>query len=107
MRQVSFQPWKITNHVYALQVVIGCDGVNSIVANSLNLNPPKLSHIGTLRCLTNYPDEHNYGDAAIRVMKNRLHLGILPIDKNQVLWFISWPQPPGGNAIVHGSSLSQ
>lgn len=107
MRQVSFQPWKITNHVYALQVVIGCDGVNSIVANSLNLNPPKLSHIGTLRCVTNYPDEHDYGDAAIRVMKNRLHLGILPIDKNHVLWFISWPQPPGGNAIVHGSLLSQ
>eukprot|EP00268_Persea_americana_P018266 TRINITY_DN1905_c0_g1_i3.p1 TRINITY_DN1905_c0_g1~~TRINITY_DN1905_c0_g1_i3.p1 ORF type:complete len:150 (+),score=29.86 TRINITY_DN1905_c0_g1_i3:961-1410(+) len=45
----------------------------------------------SVRGLTNYQDEHSFGNAAIQMMKNQLILGILPIDRKCVHWFLSGP----------------
>lgn len=87
--------------------MIGCDGVKSIIAKSLKLKVPKRSHVGALRCMTNYKDEHIFGNSAVLMVKNNCHLGIIPIDKKLVFWFLSWPRPCQGNEIVLGSSISQ
>ncbi|RWR78666.1 FAD_binding_3 domain-containing protein [Cinnamomum micranthum f. kanehirae] len=77
------------------KVLIGCDGVNSAVADSLKIKPTKVSQIQTLRCLTNYPDGHCFGDVALRLMGNGIMLGVVPVDEKLICWFISWTRPLG------------
>lgn len=78
------------------QVVIGCDGVNSIVANAVGLSPPRTSSMCVVRGLTTFENGHRLKNEFIVLAKDGLQLGRMPIDDKQVYWFMTRKWTPRG-----------
>ncbi|KAK3405076.1 hypothetical protein EUGRSUZ_K01334 [Eucalyptus grandis] len=71
--------------VIKTKVVIGCDGVNSEVANFLDLRPPRMSPTCNVRGFTIYPDGHGYPHDFVTINHNRVFLGRVPLDKKSMI----------------------
>ncbi|KAK8492171.1 hypothetical protein V6N12_003468 [Hibiscus sabdariffa] len=71
------------------KIIIGCDGVNSIISKFVGVNSPKLFSRCAARGFTYYEEGHPFGD------KFRLHdstgvaLGQLPVTNKLVYWFLT------------------
>ncbi|XP_058075844.1 monooxygenase 1-like [Magnolia sinica] len=74
------------------RILVGCDGVNSIVAESLKLKPTRSYNTVALRGLTYYPNGHGVDNDFVRTRKGRVIVGKHPINDKLVYWFISRPQ---------------
>ncbi|KAL4184182.1 hypothetical protein AMTRI_Chr11g158710 [Amborella trichopoda] len=73
------------------KVVVGCDGVNSIVAESLGFRAPSFDSMGRIRGVTTYPGKgHDFGNKSSRVTSTQIVLGRIPINHNLVHWFITY-----------------
>lgn len=83
--------------VITLQVVIGCDGVNSVVADFLGLKPPRVSPTSNVRGFTNYPSGHGFSPEFVRINEDHVFLGRIPLNDKLVYWFIARPRTPQGN----------
>ncbi|CAL5413835.1 unnamed protein product [Camellia sinensis] len=80
--------------VIKAMVVIGCDGVNFVIANFIGLKPPKQSTIGGARGFTNYENGHGFSLEFVTINKGHVLLGRVPLDHNLVFWFVTRPIPP-------------
>ncbi|KAF7138318.1 hypothetical protein RHSIM_Rhsim07G0130400 [Rhododendron simsii] len=67
-----------------LQILIGCQGVNSVIANYVGLNPPRQSSITNVRAFTNYLNGHGFGPEFVTIKERNLLLGRIPIDHKLV-----------------------
>ncbi|PWA88687.1 Aromatic-ring hydroxylase-like protein [Artemisia annua] len=76
------------------KVVIGCDGGKSIVADFLNLKPPKMFPLCGVRGLTNYPNGHFFDYEFARFKKGNNLVGRIPINDKLVYWFCAQPYVP-------------
>uniref|UniRef100_A0A453ISS7 FAD-binding domain-containing protein n=1 Tax=Aegilops tauschii subsp. strangulata TaxID=200361 RepID=A0A453ISS7_AEGTS len=78
------------------KVLIGCDGVNSVVAKWLGL--PKPSHSGRLatRGLAHYPDGHGFQPEFLQFIGHGFRFGFVPCDGTRIYWFYTWS--PSQNA---------
>ncbi|KAE8702718.1 PHD finger protein [Hibiscus syriacus] len=71
------------------KIVIGCDGMNSIISKFVGVNPPKLFSRCAARGFTYYEHGHPFGD------KFRVHdacgvaLGQLPVTDKLAYWFLT------------------
>jgi 2-polyprenyl-6-methoxyphenol hydroxylase-like FAD-dependent oxidoreductase len=79
-----------------VQVVIGCDGWNSVVAKYLGLSAPKTKLGTVLRGFTMYSHEHPFGTEFLRLTGEEFFLGIFPVSHNLVHFFLTRPVPPTG-----------
>ncbi|XP_041009016.1 monooxygenase 1-like [Juglans microcarpa x Juglans regia] len=70
------------------EIVIGCDGANSVIADFLELKPPKLLSACALRGFTNYPNGHGLAPEFIRQIKGQALLGRAPVTDTLVFWFV-------------------
>ncbi|XP_026452598.1 monooxygenase 1-like [Papaver somniferum] len=77
--------------VIKAKVVIGCDGVNSVVSELIGLKPTKLFASCAVRGFTNYPSGHGFSNEFLRIRKDNIILGRLPVDNNLVHWFVGRP----------------
>ncbi|KAI6673385.1 hypothetical protein NL676_001291 [Syzygium grande] len=91
--------------VVKAKVVIGCDGVNSEVANFLDLRPPRMSPTCNVRGFTIYPDGHGYPHDFVTINHNRVFLGRIPLDDKSVYWFIARPWTRQDSTISKNSDL--
>lgn len=80
--------------VVRAKVVIGCDGVNSVIVNYLGLKLPKQSPITNVRAFTNYPNGHGLEPEFVTISKGNLLLGRIPIDDKLVYWFLARRETP-------------
>ncbi|KAE9454956.1 hypothetical protein C3L33_13145, partial [Rhododendron williamsianum] len=80
--------------VIRAKIVIGCDGVNSVIANYVGLKPPRQSSITNVRAFTNYPNGHGFGPEFVTIKEGNLLLGRIPIDHKLVYWFVARAQTP-------------
>lgn len=71
-----------------LQVVIGCNGANSVVADSIELKPNKLYSTCSVIGFTNHPNGHKYENVSIRMRRGGISVGRIPMDDKLVYWFI-------------------
>ncbi|KAI4331993.1 hypothetical protein L6164_016936 [Bauhinia variegata] len=71
------------------KVVIGCDGVNSIVANMVGLKSTKRFSTCATRGLTNYPNGHEFGRDFVMISKDKVQVGIIAVNDQLVYWFIT------------------
>ncbi|XP_043711236.1 monooxygenase 1-like [Telopea speciosissima] len=76
------------------KVVIGCDGVNSVVGDRLELKPTKRFNLCGVGGLTNYPNGHGFSNEFLRIRGNHMLVGRLPIDDKLVYWFVARPRTP-------------
>ncbi|XVF63327.1 hypothetical protein PTKIN_Ptkin09bG0079100 [Pterospermum kingtungense] len=82
------------------KIVIGCDGVNSIISNFLDINTPKLFSRCATRGFTYYERGHDFGDQFRIYNAANVQLGILPVTDNLIYWFLTrslTPQDCGGS----------
>lgn len=81
------------------KVVIGCDGVNSVVAKWLGLPKPILSGRSAARGLAEYPAGHGFGPEILQFIGHGFRSGVLPCSATSVYWNYTWyPSPADGDA---------
>lgn len=76
---------------WAYQVVIGCDGVNSMVSNMVALHPTKLLRFSTCvaRGFTKYQNDHQFPSEFVMISRGQVQLGRIPITDKLVYWFVT------------------
>ncbi|KAM3230548.1 hypothetical protein ACQJBY_060990 [Aegilops geniculata] len=80
-------------------VLVGCDGVNSVVAKWLGLPKPILSGRSATRGLAEYPDGHGFGPEMLQFIGQGFRSGVLPCSDTSVYWNYTWyPSPADGDA---------
>ncbi|VAH87594.1 unnamed protein product [Triticum turgidum subsp. durum] len=67
-------------------VLVGCDGVNSVVARWLGLPKPILSGRSATRGLAEYPDGHGFGPEMLQFIGQGFRSGVLPCSDTSVYW---------------------
>ncbi|OVA15465.1 hypothetical protein BVC80_8411g13 [Macleaya cordata] len=81
------------------KVLIGCDGVNSVVSKLIGLKATRLfSSCGTSG-FTSYPSGHGSSNEFIRMRRGNLLLGRMPVDDNLVYWFVGRPWTPSDSRV--------
>ncbi|XP_025794154.1 monooxygenase 2-like isoform X2 [Panicum hallii] len=81
------------------KVLIGCDGVNSVVAKWLGLPKPILSGRSATRGLAEYPAGHGFGPEILQFIGQGFRSGVLPCSDTSVYWNYTWyPSPADGDA---------
>ena len=83
------------NHLYEeytyllhiLKVLIGCDGVNSIVAKWLTFNPPSFTKRSSIRGYVDLKEGHGLNPEFLQFTGHGFRYGIVPCDDTSIYWF--------------------
>ncbi|XP_074291458.1 monooxygenase 2-like [Silene latifolia] len=76
--------------VLKAKVLIGCDGVNSVVAKSLGFKKPSLIGRSAIRGCAYYNQGHGFEPKFQLFVGNGVRYGIIPCDNSAVYWFFTW-----------------
>ncbi|XP_039143477.1 monooxygenase 2-like [Dioscorea cayenensis subsp. rotundata] len=72
------------------KVLIGCDGVNSVVSRWLGLKKPSFAGRSATRGFTNFPDGHGFSPEFVQYFGEGFRAGTLPCDEKSIYWFFTW-----------------
>ncbi|XVE93890.1 hypothetical protein REPUB_Repub01dG0233100 [Reevesia pubescens] len=72
------------------KVLIGCDGVNSVVAKWLGLQKPVFTGRSAIRGYTNFKGGHGFGPKFRQFVGQGVRSGFLPCDDENVYWFLTF-----------------
>ncbi|KAK9665614.1 hypothetical protein RND81_14G123600 [Saponaria officinalis] len=72
------------------KVLIGCDGVNSVVAKWLGFKNPSLVGRSAIRGCAYYDHGHGFEPKFQLHVGNGVRYGIIPCDDSAVYWFLTW-----------------
>ncbi|XP_077231189.1 monooxygenase 2-like isoform X6 [Tasmannia lanceolata] len=76
------------------KVLIGCDGVNSVVGKWLGLQKPAFAGRWSVRGLTEFPDGHGFRPEFLQYFGDGIRSGFLPCDENTIYWFFTYSPSP-------------
>ncbi|KAH9614855.1 hypothetical protein KSS87_014655 [Heliosperma pusillum] len=76
--------------VLKAKVLIGCDGVNSVIAKSLGFKKPSLMGRSAIRGCAYYNQGHGFEPKFQLLVGNGVRYGIIPCDNSAVYWFFTW-----------------
>uniref|UniRef100_A0ACD5WUB6 Uncharacterized protein n=1 Tax=Avena sativa TaxID=4498 RepID=A0ACD5WUB6_AVESA len=87
------------------KLLIGCDGINSVVAKWLGLAKPSDSGRLATRGLAHYPDGgHGFDPKILQLVGEGFRAGLVPTSDTDVYWFFTWsPSPDGKDSAVDRS----
>ncbi|KAJ0974541.1 hypothetical protein J5N97_016506 [Dioscorea zingiberensis] len=89
-------------------VVIGCDGVHSMVARWLGLSAPISSGRSAVRGLSLYPEGHGLKKQHNQYfMGNGIKGGFVPISHNEIYWYLNKTSSPQGMHIYYTPLIPQ
>ncbi|CAI0410425.1 unnamed protein product [Linum tenue] len=71
------------------KVLIGCDGLHSVVAEWLGLSAPIHSGRSAARGLSVFPQGHGLGSSVQQFLDVGKRAGVVPLNDNEVYWFIT------------------
>ncbi|MBA0631091.1 hypothetical protein Godav_003120 [Gossypium davidsonii] len=72
------------------KVLIGCDGVNSVVAKWLGLQKPAFAGRSAVRGNAHFKSGHGFEPKFKQLVGKVGRLGFLPCDDENVFWFFTW-----------------
>ncbi|KAE8687031.1 zeaxanthin epoxidase [Hibiscus syriacus] len=72
------------------KVLIGCDGVNSVVAKWLGFKKPTFTGRSSIRGNANFKGGHGFGTTFRQFFGNGVRSGLVPCDDENVYWFFTW-----------------
>ncbi|XP_044489023.1 monooxygenase 2-like [Mangifera indica] len=72
------------------KVLIGCDGVNSVVAKWLGFKKPAFAGRSAMRGYADYKGGHGLEPRYLAFFGKGIRCGILPCDDQTVYWFLTW-----------------
>ncbi|KAJ4953869.1 hypothetical protein NE237_030701 [Protea cynaroides] len=70
------------------KVLIGCDGVHSVVARWLGLTAPVNSGRSAIRGLAVFPQGHGYKQTSYRFLDEGKRAGFAPLNDKELYWFL-------------------
>ncbi|KAL3700262.1 hypothetical protein R1sor_018284 [Riccia sorocarpa] len=70
------------------KILIGADGVNSVVAKWMGLAPARYAGYMGIRGLAEYQEEHSHEFALTQYIGSGTRIGILPTSRTRVFWFL-------------------
>lgn len=76
--------------IFKTKVLIGCDGVNSIVAKYLGIQKPRFSGRWATRGIAEFPNGHNFEPKFQQFFGHGFRSGFLPCDHNTMYWFFTY-----------------
>ncbi|KAL8459181.1 hypothetical protein ACS0TY_036596 [Phlomoides rotata] len=76
--------------VFRTKVLIGCDGVNSIVAKWLGLQNPVSAGRSAIRGFVVYPEGHGFDPKLHAYFGGGVRYGFVPCDEKSVYWFCTF-----------------
>ncbi|PPR98455.1 hypothetical protein GOBAR_AA22230 [Gossypium barbadense] len=79
------------------KVLIGCDGVNSVVAKWLGLQKPAFAGRSAVRGNAHFKSGHGFEHKFKQLIGKVGRLGFLPCDDENVFWFFTWIPATKGN----------
>lgn len=71
-----------------MQILIGCDGVNSMVAHWLGLGQPVSSGRFAVRGLAVYPQGHGFKQEFQQFYEVGTRGGFVPLNDKELYWFL-------------------
>uniref|UniRef100_A0A2N9G948 FAD-binding domain-containing protein n=1 Tax=Fagus sylvatica TaxID=28930 RepID=A0A2N9G948_FAGSY len=74
------------------QVLIGCDGVNSVVSKWLGFKAPSFTGRAAIRAWVNFKSSHGLEPKLLQFFGKGFRSGFLPYDDNDVYWFFTSSQ---------------
>lgn len=72
------------------QVLIGCDGVNSVVAKWLGFKKPAFTGRSAIRGMANFENRHGLEPLFMQFFGHGVRSGAMPCDDKSVYWFFTW-----------------
>ncbi|XVE48829.1 hypothetical protein DITRI_Ditri01bG0033800 [Diplodiscus trichospermus] len=72
------------------KVLIGCDGINSLVAKWLGFQKPVLTGSMAIRAYAVFENGHGFGPKARQFISNGQRFLLLPCDERMVHWGLTW-----------------
>uniref|UniRef100_A0ACD5TU25 Uncharacterized protein n=1 Tax=Avena sativa TaxID=4498 RepID=A0ACD5TU25_AVESA len=91
--------------VLRAKVLIGCDGVNSVVARWLGLVKPSYSGRLATRGLAHYPDGgHGFQPEFLQFIGQGFRFGFVPCDETDVYWFYTWCPSQNDNCVSESAA---
>ncbi|KAF7041352.1 hypothetical protein CFC21_051162 [Triticum aestivum] len=90
------------------RVLVGCDGINSVVARWLGLAKPSHSGRSATRGLARYPDGHGFPPKFLQLFGNGFRFGFVPCNDTDVYWFYTWsPSQDDDGVAESGAKMKQ
>ncbi|CAN6285631.1 unnamed protein product [Urochloa humidicola] len=90
------------------KVLIGCDGINSVVAKWLGLAEPSYSGRMAARGLANFPDGHGLEPKFLQFIGRGFRSGMRPCNNTDVYWFFTWTSSQNDKDVIEsGTKLKQ
>ncbi|PIN09456.1 Kynurenine 3-monooxygenase [Handroanthus impetiginosus] len=80
--------------VLKTKVLIGCDGVNSVVAKFIGFNKPAFVGRSAVRGIVYFEDGHGFEPKVMQFFGKGIRYGVIPMDDYGVYWFFSFSTPP-------------
>ncbi|CAN8276763.1 unnamed protein product [Cochlearia groenlandica] len=71
------------------KVLVGCDGVYSVVGKWLGFKNLATTARSAIRGLTHFPEGHGFGKKFFQFYGNGVRSGFIPCDNNTVYWFLT------------------
>nr|CAB3501981.1 unnamed protein product [Digitaria exilis] len=85
-------------------VLIGCDGINSVVAKWLGLAKPSYSGRSAARGFAHYPDGHGFDPTFLQFTGNGFRAGMMPCNENDIYWFFTWTPSDNDKGVDENAS---
>ncbi|XP_062209930.1 monooxygenase 2-like [Phragmites australis] len=85
--------------VLRAKVLIGCEGINSVVAKWLGLAKPSYSGRSAARGLAHYPDGHGFEPKILQFIGHGFRSGMLPCNETDIYWFFTWAPSENDNGV--------
>ncbi|KAJ8769628.1 hypothetical protein K2173_005231 [Erythroxylum novogranatense] len=89
------------------KILIGCDGVHSVVAHWLGLSTPADSGRSAVRGLSVYPQGHGFEQQVQQFVDAGKRAGFATLNNNEIYWFFICHTPPKGEELAREPELIQ
>lgn len=80
-----------------IKVLIGCDGVNSVVAKWLGFKEPAFTGRSAIRGCANFETRHGFEPLFMQFFGHGVRSGAMPCDDKSIYWFFTWAPSTQGN----------
>ncbi|KAL6129500.1 hypothetical protein ACLB2K_072850 [Fragaria x ananassa] len=71
------------------KIVIGCDGVNSMISYMLGVRATNTFNVCVIRGFTSCPSGHEFGSEFKMAKKDDVQVGLIPMTTSLVYWFVT------------------
>ncbi|KAE8008786.1 hypothetical protein FH972_005262 [Carpinus fangiana] len=76
--------------IFKTTVLIGCDGVNSVVAKWLGFQKPIFTGRTAIRGCRESKDSHGYGPKSMQFFGSGVRFGCRPCNDTTLYWYVTW-----------------